>query len=176
MLLVVRVGNLIVAWALNDRLFKTLTDEVGNNHHRLLMHSNVRGLSRETMLGHFAACLSEILTFHEMENVEHPELADTEWLLKFYCLADVTAIETSSIWEGKAMEMQPYPRNKLELFIAVIETGRLLHFEKVLEFKQGIRTNDPAQRLVLQRPAGFTSSLLQSFKALWRISRAHLSF
>lgn len=51
--------------------------------------------------------------------------------------------------------------NKLELFI----TGRLLHFEKLGEFKDACTASDPAQHLDLQQLAGFTSNLLQSLKA-----------
>ncbi|KAI4885082.1 hypothetical protein NFI96_006058 [Prochilodus magdalenae] len=46
MSLVIQVVNFIVARALNDRQFKTLLDEVGNNYPGLLLHSNVRWLSR----------------------------------------------------------------------------------------------------------------------------------
>lgn len=41
-------------------------------------------------LSHFAACLSKIRNFLVMKNVEHSELADTEWLLKFYYLVYMT--------------------------------------------------------------------------------------
>jgi len=44
MSLVNKVVNFIVARALNDRQFKTLLDEVGNNYPGLLLHSNVRWL------------------------------------------------------------------------------------------------------------------------------------
>lgn len=90
MSLVVRVVNFIVGRALNDRQFKTMLEEVGNNYPGLLLHSNVRWLSRGNVLSRFAAYLSEIRTFLGMKNVEHPELADTEWLLKFYYLVDMT--------------------------------------------------------------------------------------
>ncbi|KAM6983489.1 general transcription factor II-I repeat domain-containing protein 2B [Tautogolabrus adspersus] len=90
MSLVIHVINFIVARALNDRQFKTLLDEVGNNYHGLLLHSNVRWLSRGKVLSRFAACLNEIRTFLEMKGIEHPELAETEWLLKFYYLVDMT--------------------------------------------------------------------------------------
>uniref|UniRef100_A0A3B4XJK6 HAT C-terminal dimerisation domain-containing protein n=1 Tax=Seriola lalandi dorsalis TaxID=1841481 RepID=A0A3B4XJK6_SERLL len=74
MSLVIRVINFIVARALNDRQFKTLLDEVGNNYHGLLLHSNVSWLSRGKVLSRFAACLNEIRTFFEMKGIEHPEL------------------------------------------------------------------------------------------------------
>uniref|UniRef100_A0A3Q3JQM6 HAT C-terminal dimerisation domain-containing protein n=1 Tax=Monopterus albus TaxID=43700 RepID=A0A3Q3JQM6_MONAL len=57
MSLVIRVVNFIVARALNDRQFKTLLDEVGNNYPGLLLHSNVCWLSRGKVLSCFAACL-----------------------------------------------------------------------------------------------------------------------
>lgn len=81
MSLVIRVVNFIVARALNDSQFKTLLDEGGDYYPGLLLHSNVRWLSRGKVLSLFAACLSEIQTFLEMKNVKHPELANTEWLL-----------------------------------------------------------------------------------------------
>ena len=55
---VISVVNFIVARALNDRQFKTLLDEVGNNYPGLLLHSNVRWLSRGKVFSRFAACLS----------------------------------------------------------------------------------------------------------------------
>lgn len=90
MSLVIRVINFIVARALNDRQFKALLDEVGNNFHGLLLYSNVSWLSRGKVLSRFAACLNEIRTFLEMKGIEHSELAKTEWLLKFYYLVDIT--------------------------------------------------------------------------------------
>uniref|UniRef100_A0A8C5QD50 General transcription factor II-I repeat domain-containing protein 2A n=1 Tax=Leptobrachium leishanense TaxID=445787 RepID=A0A8C5QD50_9ANUR len=154
MSLVIRVVNFIVARALNDRQFKTLLDEVGNNYPGLLLHSNVRWLSRGKVLSRFAACLSGIRTFLEMKNVEHPELANTEWLLKFYYLVDMTEhlnqlnVKMQGVGNTVLSLQQAVFafENKLELFIADIETGRLLHFD-------------------LQQLAGFTSNLLQSFKA-----------
>ncbi|XP_029448261.1 protein FAM200A-like isoform X1 [Rhinatrema bivittatum] len=173
MSLVIRVVNFIVARALNDRQFKTLLDEVGNNYPGLLLHSNVRWLSRGKVLSRFAACLSEIRTFLEMKNVEHPELANTEWLLKFYYLVDMT--EHLNQLNGKmqgvgntvlALQQAVFAfENKLELFIADIETGRLLHFEKLGEFKDACTARDPAQHLDLQQLVSLTSNLLQSFKA-----------
>ncbi|QQP55291.1 General transcription factor II-I repeat domain-containing protein 2-like [Caligus rogercresseyi] len=74
MSLVIRVVNFIVARALHDRQFKALFDEVGNAYPGLLLHSNVRWLSRGKVLSRFAAWLNEIRTFLDMKGVEHPEL------------------------------------------------------------------------------------------------------
>uniref|UniRef100_A0A3Q1C722 SPIN-DOC-like zinc-finger domain-containing protein n=1 Tax=Amphiprion ocellaris TaxID=80972 RepID=A0A3Q1C722_AMPOC len=181
MSLVIRVVNFIVARALNDRQFKTLLDEVGNNYPGLLLHSNVRWLSRGKVLSRFAACLSEIRTFLEMKDVEHPELTNTEWLMKFYYLVDMTEhlnhlnVKMQGIGNTVLSLQQAVFafENKLELFIVDIETGRLLHFEKLREFKDACTASDPVQQFDLQQLAGFTSKLLQSFKARFGEFREH---
>ncbi|XP_066218890.1 general transcription factor II-I repeat domain-containing protein 2B-like [Saccopteryx leptura] len=170
--LVFRVVNFIVARALNDSQFKTLLDEVGDNYPGLLLHSSVCWLSRGKVLSHFAASLSKIRTFLEMNNVEHPELANTEWLLKFYYLMDMTEhlnqlnVKMQGVGNTVLSLQQAVFafENKLELFITDIKTGHLLHFEKLGEFKDACTASDPAQHLDLQQLAGFTSNLLQSFK------------
>ena len=64
------------------------------------------------MLSRFVICLSEIRTFLEMKNVEHPELADTEWLLKFCYLVAMTEHLNQLNVKIKAFEIQSYPCNK----------------------------------------------------------------
>lgn len=46
-----------------------------------------------------------------------------------------------------------------------LETGRLLHFEKLSQFKDACTASEPIQNLDVHQLAGFTYSLLQSFKA-----------
>lgn len=72
-------------------------------------------------------------------NVKHPELANTEWLQKFYCPVDTTEhlnqlnVKVQGVGKTVLSLQQAVFAfdNKLELFIADIETGRLLHFEKL---------------------------------------------
>uniref|UniRef100_A0A8P4G8E9 SPIN-DOC-like zinc-finger domain-containing protein n=1 Tax=Dicentrarchus labrax TaxID=13489 RepID=A0A8P4G8E9_DICLA len=165
MSLVIRVINFIVARALNDRQFKTLLDE----------------LSRGKVLSRFAACLNEIRTFLEMKGIEHPELVETEWLLKFYYLVDMTEhlnqlnVKMQGIG-NTVLSLQHAVfafENKLELFIMDLETGRLLHFEKLRQFKDACTASEPTQNFDLHQLAGFTSSLLQSFKARFGEFREH---
>ncbi|XP_033834271.1 general transcription factor II-I repeat domain-containing protein 2-like [Periophthalmus magnuspinnatus] len=181
MSLVIRVINFIVARALNDRQFKTLLDEVGNNYHGLLLHSNVRWLSRGKVLSRFAACLNEIWTFLEIKGIKHPELTETEWLLKFYHLVDMTEhlnqlnVKMQGIGNTVLSLQQAVFafENKLELFIMDLETSRLLHFEKLRQFKDACTVSEPTQNFDLHPLAGFTSSLLQSFKARFGEFREH---
>ena len=60
--LVVSVVNFIVARALNDHEFKALLAEVESHYPGLILHSNVRWLSRGKVLSCFASCLNEIRT------------------------------------------------------------------------------------------------------------------
>ena len=83
MVLVISVVNFIVARALNDRSSKRCKIKEGNNYYGLLLHNDVHWLSRGKVISRFAACQSEIRTFLEMENVEHPELTNTEWFRGF---------------------------------------------------------------------------------------------
>lgn len=92
-----------------------------------------------------------------MKNVEHPELADTEWLLKFYYFVDLTAhlnqlnVKIQGIGNTVLSLQQAVFafENKLQLFIVHIETGRLLHFERLREFKDACTASDPAQHFDL---------------------------
>ena len=169
---VTSVVKFIVARALNDRQFKALMDEVGNNYPGLLLHSNVRWLSRGKVLSRFAACLDEIRTFLEMKNVKHPELTNLEWLRKFYYLVDMTEhlnqlnVKMQGIGNTILSLQQTLFafENKLDLFIADLDTGRLLHFERLKNFKDEFTASNPTQYFDLQQLVGFTSNLLQSFK------------
>uniref|UniRef100_A0A3Q3IES4 SPIN-DOC-like zinc-finger domain-containing protein n=1 Tax=Monopterus albus TaxID=43700 RepID=A0A3Q3IES4_MONAL len=150
MSLVIQVVNFIVARALNDRQFKTLLDEVGNNYPGLLLHSNVCWLSRGKVLSRFVACLSEIRTFLEIKDVKHPELANDEWLeVLLSCGHDLTSepaqCESARHWKCiLSLQQAVFAfENKLELFKMDIETGHLLHFEKLREFKDACTASDP---------------------------------
>ena len=55
--------------------------------------------------------------------------------------------------------------NNLELFIEDVEIGRRLHFERLKIFKNACTASNSTQHFGLQQQVGFTSNLLQSFKA-----------
>lgn len=66
---------------------------------------------------------------------------------------------------GNTVLSLQHAENKLELFIKDPETGRLLHFEKLRQFKNACTASEPTQVFDLCQLAGFTSSLPHSFKA-----------
>jgi zinc finger BED domain-containing protein 5/7/8/9 len=132
--MVVGVVNFIVPRALNDCQVQTLLNDVGNKYTGLRLHINVRCLSSGKVLSRLADCLGEIRTFVELNNVEHPDLADTEWLLKFHYLVDMTEhlnqlnVQMQAV--GNSVQRHPfnehlfYFKNKLELFTYDLETCR----------------------------------------------------
>lgn len=181
MSLVIRVVNFIVARALNDRQFNALLEEVGNQYPGLILHNNVRWLSRGKVLNRFAACLSEIRIFLEMKGVKHPELDNTAWLLHFHYLVDITGhlnqlnVKMQGIGNTiSSLQQAVFAfESKLEVFLRDIETGRLLHFEGLQQFRDACLASDPTQHLDLQQLADYTSNLLQSFKARFGEFRAN---
>lgn len=94
-------------------------------------------LSRGKVLSRFVARLKEIWTFLEMKGIEHPEGAETEWLLKFYYIVGMTEhlnqlnVKMQGIGNTVLSLQQAVFafENKVELFIVDLETGRLVHFE-----------------------------------------------
>lgn len=59
----VQIVNLIRAQALNSRLFSILSNEMGNDHSTLLLHSEVRWLSRGKVLTHLFELQNEVHIF-----------------------------------------------------------------------------------------------------------------
>ncbi|XP_056123007.1 protein FAM200C-like [Rhinichthys klamathensis goyatoka] len=181
MSLVVRIVNFIVARALNDRQFKALLDEVGSNYPGLLLHSNVRWLSRGKALARFAACLNEVRAFLEMKGNVHPELNDIEWLLKFHYLVDITChmnhlnVKMQGIGNTiLSLQQAVFAfETKLELFIRDIESGRLLHFETLRAYREECLARDATHHFDLRKLAAFTSDLLMSFKSRFVDFRRH---
>ena len=81
--IVSKVVNLISARALHKRQFSLLIKHVESAYNGLLMHNNVRWLSRGKVLERLVECLHEIKLFLNMKNSkDFPELDDDAWLSK----------------------------------------------------------------------------------------------
>ena len=90
MKLVVKIVNKIRAQALQRRLFKTLVDEIDCQYGELLLHSEVRWLSRGRVLKRFNDVLPAILQFFKERDEPIPELENSTWLRDFGFLVDIT--------------------------------------------------------------------------------------
>ncbi|CAG9833212.1 unnamed protein product [Diabrotica balteata] len=90
MKLVVKIVNKIRAQALQRRLFRTLANEVDCQYGDLLLHSEVRWLSRGRLLKRFNDVLSGIVQFFKQPDEPTPELENSIWLRDFGFLVDIT--------------------------------------------------------------------------------------
>ncbi|GBM84954.1 General transcription factor II-I repeat domain-containing protein 2A [Araneus ventricosus] len=91
MAVVTKIVNLISSQALNKRKFDALLDEVNSVYNGLLMHNNVRWLSRGNVLQRFVDCLEEIRLFLQNEGKieQYPQLLDVMWLSKMMFFTDI---------------------------------------------------------------------------------------
>ena len=109
MTLVVKLINSIRVKALQHRLFKALLDELDAAYGDLLLHAEVRWLSRGKVLQRFVDLLPEIKTFLSTKNEEHEELSDDAWLLDLVFLTDLTAkLNTQQRAAGKRQTPAPH--------------------------------------------------------------------
>ena len=86
----VQVVNYIKSRPLKSRLFSQLCAEMGADHQSLLLHTEVRWLSRGKVLSRLYELREEVLEF----SIEHPvphkdKLADLRWCTKLAYLADI---------------------------------------------------------------------------------------
>ncbi len=87
---VVRVVNFIISRALNHRQFRQLIEDYDTEYSDLLMHSEVRWLSRGKVLERFLSLLPEICTFLDSKGKREPELEDPCWITQLAFLTDIT--------------------------------------------------------------------------------------
>ena len=88
----VRVINFIKARPLNSRLFRRLCDNMGAEHTELLLHTEVRWLSRGKVLNRLFELRNEVCCFlSENASPLAPLFLDNDWLAKLAYLADIFA-------------------------------------------------------------------------------------
>ncbi|KAJ4934777.1 hypothetical protein JOQ06_007559, partial [Pogonophryne albipinna] len=67
------------------------TDELDSVYGDLILHADVRWLSRGKVLQRFLDLLPEIISFLKSRNEEYEQLSDDTWLLDLGFLTDLTA-------------------------------------------------------------------------------------
>jgi hypothetical protein len=136
MTVVVDIVCFIRAKALNHRQFKVLLEELDSTCSDVLLHCEVRWLSRGRVLERFSNLLPEIRTFLVSKNKACTELSDPLWLLNLAFLTDMTGhlnvLNKQLQGEGKLlpelyMEVEAFKR-KLILFSAHLSTKNVIHF------------------------------------------------
>jgi hypothetical protein len=88
--IVVKAVNFIKSSALNTRLFHVLCDEIGFEHKNLLLHTEVRWLSRGKVLQRLFELRDEVFVFmNDKQNMFAKYFIDSNFIVKFAYLSDV---------------------------------------------------------------------------------------
>jgi zinc finger BED domain-containing protein 5/7/8/9 len=139
----VKAVNFIKSRATNSRLFALLCDEVGAEHRQLLLHTEVRWLSRGRVLQRLFSLRNEIHLFLTEKNEQLASyFADPQFLMKVAYLADIfgqinilnRSLQTPSMTAITANEKVLAFKKKLELWAKKCEQGNTEHFEELTEF------------------------------------------
>ena len=139
MSVVTKIINSIKAKATQHRLFKLLLEEENTEFKDLLLHTEVRWLSRGKILERFINLLPQIKEFITLRGDVYKELENVNWLLDLGFLADITANfnEFNVKLQGKNSHIAEMIsavnsfKCKLELFKSHLVENSLNHFQNI---------------------------------------------
>ncbi|XP_056147399.1 zinc finger BED domain-containing protein 5-like [Lampris incognitus] len=150
----VKVINFIKSRPLNARLFHKLCDETGGDHHQLLLHTDVRWLSRGKTLQRLWELREQVRDF--LSEHGHPlaaKLEDQTWLAHLAYLADVfgrlNELNTSLQGDDKTV-LQMFDKvsafmRKTDLWLRRCEKGDVSNFPQlnswIADMKQNMKQN-----------------------------------
>ena len=91
---VIKIVNEIRHKALNSRIFEMLCEEMGSQYTQLLLHAEVRWLSRGKILTRLFVLREEIKLFFQQQNNQKFQelLSDDKWVAKLAYLADIFSL------------------------------------------------------------------------------------
>lgn len=175
----VKIINFIKSRPLNMRLFKTLCDDMGSMHTSLLLHTEVRWLSRGKILLRLFELRSEVRAFF----MDHPfdlanRLTQKEWLFRLSYLTDIFSKlnEVNLSLQGKQTtaftandKIQAFKR-KLEFWMSSIQCGRFDSFPALKEFSEETETGKLSQELtneIIEHLKCLHNSVSQYFPEEW---------
>ena len=145
---VVKIINSIRAKALQHRLFKSLLDELDSEYGDLILHADVRWLSRGKVLQRFLDLLPEIIIFLKSRGEEYDQLSDDACLLDLGFLTDLTAklndlnreLQGKDRSIGDMISAVNAFKTKLDLWSSQIRRGRLnKHFTNLDKVFQNLK-------------------------------------
>ncbi|XP_070402531.1 general transcription factor II-I repeat domain-containing protein 2-like [Nothobranchius furzeri] len=137
---VVKIINSIHSKAKQHRIFKLLLEELSAEYGDLLLHTEIRWLSRGRVLQRFfLSLLCEIKKFMQSKGEDISLLEDTEWILDLAFLTDITGklnhLNCELQGKGKTVADMISAVNafkaKMNIFSVHLQKKRVLHFPYV---------------------------------------------
>uniref|UniRef100_A0A8C6L134 DUF4371 domain-containing protein n=1 Tax=Nothobranchius furzeri TaxID=105023 RepID=A0A8C6L134_NOTFU len=137
---VVKIINSIRSKAKQHRIFKVLLEELSAEYGDLLLHTEIRWLSRRRVLQHFYfSLLCEIKEFIQSKGDDISLLEDTEWIPDLAFLTDITGklnhLNCELQGKGKTVADMISAVNafkaKMNIFSVHLQKKRVLHFPSV---------------------------------------------
>ena len=162
----VKVVNFIKSRALNSRMFTILCNEMGSEHNKLLLHSEVRWLSRGKVLSRLFELRSEVQIFLTNSKFELAYcFLDELWLSRLSYLADIfdrlnslnASLQGSNISPFTVKDKINATIKKLELLVKDVKNKKVNHSHLLKNLLQ--KTNVVIIRTDIRHPATlFTTS------------------
>lgn len=136
---VVKIINNIRSKAKQHRIFKVLLEEMSAEYGDLLLHTEIRWLSRGRVLLRFLSLLGEIKEFKQSKGEDVSLLEDTEWTLDLAFLTDITGklndLNCKLQGKGKTVVDLISALNafkaKMNIFSVDLQKKKVLHFPSV---------------------------------------------
>lgn len=139
----VKIVNFIKARPLNSRLFSALCNEMGSDHEHLLLHSEIRWLSRGKVLTRLLELRDEVRLFliNSKFQLTH-YLNDFVWLSSLAYLADIfnilntlnSSLQGTSVTVFSVQDKIEATIKKLNLWCSRIEKGKYDSFHMLSDF------------------------------------------
>ncbi|XP_070408067.1 general transcription factor II-I repeat domain-containing protein 2B-like [Nothobranchius furzeri] len=136
---VVKIINSIRSKAKQHRIFKVLLEELSAEYGDLLLHTEIRWLSRGRVLQRFFPLLCEIKKLMQSKGEDISLLEDIEWILDLAFLTDITGklnhLNCELQGKGKTVADMISAVNafkaKMNIFSVHLQKKRVLHFPAV---------------------------------------------
>uniref|UniRef100_A0AAR2LN01 DUF4371 domain-containing protein n=1 Tax=Pygocentrus nattereri TaxID=42514 RepID=A0AAR2LN01_PYGNA len=134
-----KIINNIHSKAKQHRIFKVLLEEMSAEYGDLLLHTEIRWLSRGRVLLRFLSLLGEIKEFRQSKGEDVSLLEDTEWTLDLAFLTDITGKlnHLNCELQGKGQTVVDMIsavnafKAKMNAFSADLQRKRVLHVPSV---------------------------------------------
>lgn len=137
-----KVVNSFRSNSLKSRQFRLLLEECGADNGELLLHTDVRWLSRAKFLKRFRSLLPQIIEFlNKSGKKDYPQFEDKEWLLHLAFLCDMTEMlnDLNMTLQGKDKTIVELVSNikhfkeKMKYLASSMENGNINAFKCLKE-------------------------------------------